>query len=153
LLGITWLAVDIGAVEGSNVDYLELVTIDAEFCVTTRNRDIIQEDVCFWVTTSGGWWLVEQEASTRIRPTFYNEQGLTFWQVICACSGGIGASSSSVLHFFEQVRAETRCGFNLGSWSASVLGHDVYLRLSGQSRQHCFTNFIIATFSHPARRR
>src|SRR5699024_14567 len=90
-------------------------------------------------------------SSTRIRPTFYNEQGLTFWQVICASSGGIGASSSRVLHFFEQVRAENRCGFNLGFWSAIVLGHDVYLRLSGQSRQYCFTKFIIATVSHTAR--
>src|SRR5699024_12547837 len=107
-------------VEGSDVNYLELVTIDAEFCVTTRNRDIIQEDVCFWVTTSGGCWLVEQEASTRIRPTFYNEQGLTFWQIICASSGGIGASSRRVLHFFEQVRVEDRKSTRLNSSHVSI---------------------------------
>src|SRR5699024_5471575 len=92
----------------------------------------------------------KQEACTRIRPTFYNEQGLALRQIICTCSGGIGARSSRVLHFFEQVRAENRSGFNLWFWSAIVLGHDVYLRLSGQSRRYVFTNFIIATFSHAA---
>src|SRR5699024_2946889 len=132
LLGVAWLAVDISAVERSHIDDLELVAINAEFRVTARNGDVIEEDICLGVATSGGRGLVEQEPRTSVRSTLDHEEGLSFRQVICARGGGISARSSGVLHFFEQVCTENRGGFNLGFWSAIVLGHDVYLRWVGQ---------------------
>src|SRR5699024_12540780 len=75
-----------------------------------RNGDVIEEDICLGVATSGGRRLVEQEPRTSVRSTLDHEEGLSFRQVICARGGGISARSSGVLHFFEQRSEERRVG-------------------------------------------
>ena len=59
-LRIARLAVDVGAIERSDVHDLELAILGAEFCVAAGDGDVIEEDVCFRVTAGGGGRLIKQ---------------------------------------------------------------------------------------------
>ena len=52
-LCVTWLAVNVGAIEGSDVDDLELTIVGTELSVAAGDGDVIEEDVCLWVASRG----------------------------------------------------------------------------------------------------
>ena len=75
-LCVTRLAVDVGAVERSDVHDLKLTILGAELSVATGNGDIIKEDVSLWVAASGGCRLIQQETRASVRATLDDEQRL-----------------------------------------------------------------------------
>ncbi len=144
-LGVARLAVDVGAVEGSDVDDLELALIHAEFGMAARNGDIIKEDVSLWVTARSGGGLVKKETGASIWSTLYNEKCLPLREVLSTSNGGLVTRRGAVFHLLEKVCTEYRSGFYLRFRGSGLLAH-FYLRMVG----FMLTYSILAT--HPRAR-
>ncbi len=73
-LGVAGLAVNVGSVQRSHINYLKLaVIILAKLRVAAGHRNVIEENVCLGVAAGGSSRLIQQEAGTRIRATLSHE--------------------------------------------------------------------------------
>src|SRR5207247_3005702 len=71
------LAIEVRAVQAAQVANEELPVATPHLGVTTRHRDVVEEDVALGMPARGGHVLVDEERRARVRPTLHYQEGLT----------------------------------------------------------------------------